>query len=75
MTMVFQPKIMIVDDMVQNLNLLSGMLANYGYQVFTLTSGEQALKAATTNLPDLIPLDIRMSELDKIYTKFSSNNL
>jgi putative two-component system response regulator len=60
----FVPKIMLIDDMPQNLKLLSSMLEGQGYEVFAFVSGELALKAASKNPPDLILLDIKMPGLD-----------
>lgn len=57
-------RIMIVDDMPQNLKLLTNMLESRGYQVFAFANGELALKAIAKNPPDLILLDIKMPELD-----------
>jgi two-component system, sensor histidine kinase and response regulator len=57
-------RIMIVDDVPQNLQLLEGMLLEQGYQVYLLPSGEMALKAAARTFPDLILLDILMPEMD-----------
>ena len=39
-------RIMVVDDIPQNLTLLQDMLRKHGYQVFVLPNGEMALKAA-----------------------------
>ena len=40
------PRIMIVDDKPQNLELLESLLQAQGYQVFALPNGEMALRAA-----------------------------
>lgn len=56
--------IMIIDDQPQNLKLLEDMLGKEGYQVFSMPSGEMALKAIGKNLPDLILLDINMPGMD-----------
>ncbi|MEI6783782.1 MAG: hybrid sensor histidine kinase/response regulator [Verrucomicrobiota bacterium] len=58
------PRIMIVDDMPQNLALLEGMLRDKGWQVFALPSGAMALQAAAREQPDLILLDVLMPGLD-----------
>jgi two-component system, sensor histidine kinase and response regulator len=57
-------RIMVVDDIPQNLTLLQDMLRTSGYEVFALPNGEMALKAAAKNPPDLILLDIRMPGLN-----------
>lgn len=55
--------ILIVDDTPGNLRLLSQMLADQGYKVRPVTSGEQALAAVQAMVPDLILLDIRMPQM------------
>lgn len=54
------PRIMIVDDTPENLQLLETFLRNLQYQVFALPTGEMALRAAAKEKPDLILLDIVM---------------
>ena len=56
--------VLIVDDSVDNLNLLGEILERAGYTVRAALSGEIALKALESKLPDLILLDIRMPGLD-----------
>lgn len=56
--------ILIVDDTVDNLNLLSAILEQAGYKVRPALSGEMALKAIAGELPDLVLLDVRMPEMD-----------
>lgn len=56
--------ILIVDDKVENLDVLSKMLGQHGHSVRPATSGKLALKAAKKRPPDLILLDIRMPEMD-----------
>lgn len=52
--------ILVVDDTLVNLRILSEMLAAQGYKVRPVTSGAQALQAAVTAPPDLVLLDINM---------------
>jgi PleD family two-component response regulator len=52
--------ILVVDDTPANLRLLAVMLGREGYQVRTAGSGEQALAAVDSYLPDLILLDVSM---------------
>ena len=59
-----QPKIMIVDDMPDNLRLLHALLTESGYAVRSFPSGPMALRAAARVPPDLILLDIRMPGMD-----------
>jgi serine phosphatase RsbU (regulator of sigma subunit) len=56
--------ILVVDDKPTNLRLLSQTLAEKGYGVRTVTSGERALESARTSPPDLILLDVRMPDMD-----------
>jgi two-component system sensor histidine kinase/response regulator len=58
------PDIMIIDDSIDNLSLLTRILHRRGYQVRTFTSGASALAAACVQPPDLILLDIMMPEMD-----------
>lgn len=55
-----QLRIFLVDDSKSNLALLGEMLEANGYQVFTATDGESALRKVQSITPDLILLDIEM---------------
>ena len=64
-----QPKetgqtILVVDDMRDNLILLSLSLQDMGYRVVTATNGEDALTVAKMARPDLILMDIAMPQQD-----------
>ncbi len=52
--------ILVVDDTIQNLRLLTDILSRQGYEVRPARSGEFALKSARAEKPDLILLDIMM---------------
>ena len=56
--------ILVVDDMVDNLVLLSLHLQQSGYRVITASNGEEAVKVASITPPDLVLMDISMPELD-----------
>ena len=56
--------ILVVDDTVPNLRLLSGMLTGQGYKVRGVPSGPMALTAVHSAAPDLILLDINMPEMN-----------
>lgn len=56
--------VMVVDDTPANLKLLDALLRQQGHQVRLFPRGSLALKAAATNPPDLILLDIMMPEMD-----------
>ena len=59
-----QSNILIVDDKPANLRLLSHMLAQEGYKVRSVVSGQMALTATRAAPPDLILLDISMPGMD-----------
>jgi signal transduction histidine kinase len=56
--------ILVVDDTIENLRLLSGMLTEHGYDVRPVTSGRLALQAAAHETPDLVLLDVNMPEMN-----------
>jgi len=56
--------LLIVDDTLNNLRLLSNSLIEEGYKVRGVTNGQMAITAAKTIPPDLILLDIKMPEMD-----------
>ncbi|MFB2837594.1 diguanylate cyclase domain-containing protein [Floridanema evergladense] len=56
--------ILIVDDLLENLQLLSEALLKLGFTVRSVTSGRMALKTVKVKPPDIILLDIKMPEMD-----------
>ena len=62
--MVEKYKILAVDDNPINLKLLSSALINSNYQIFTASSGKEALELVHSVLPDLILLDVMMPDMD-----------
>ncbi len=56
--------ILIVDDTLANLQLLTSILKEEGYKVRPASSGAMALQAIAKKLPDLILLDIKMPEMN-----------
>ncbi|MBK1986577.1 response regulator [Sphaerospermopsis aphanizomenoides BCCUSP55] len=56
--------ILLVDDIPENLQLLSDILLNLGYTVRRVTSGRMALKTVKIKKPDVILLDIKMPDMD-----------
>ena len=56
--------ILVVDDIADNLKILSATLAKQGYQVRCAKNGSTALLGANKILPNLILLDIKMPDLD-----------
>lgn len=59
-----QGTILIVDDTLATLKMLSEILTSEGYQVHPADSGELALASVDASLPELILLDIRMPGMD-----------
>ena len=57
-------RILIVDDVPDNIRVLSRMLGDDGHQISAATNGRQALKLAAACNPDLILLDVMMPEMD-----------
>jgi len=56
--------ILVVDDTLENLYVLSGMLKAEKYEVRPVPSGALALTAVKNNPPDLVLLDINMPEMN-----------
>jgi two-component system sensor histidine kinase/response regulator len=59
-----QGRIMVVDDQPANLRAVSTLLVRSGYEVVTATTGEEALRLATGQVPDLLLLDMMMPGMD-----------
>jgi len=60
----FKGNLLVVDDLVQNLQLLTELLHEQGYEVRSVTNGKMALRTAKAKPPDVILLDIKMPEMD-----------
>jgi class 3 adenylate cyclase/CheY-like chemotaxis protein len=60
------PRILIVDDIEANRDILDARLRPHGYELFQAADGEEALAAAREHLPDLILLDVMMPKFDGI---------
>jgi adenylate cyclase len=58
------PRILIVDDNSENLDILRTRLAIHGYAILTADNGEEALTLAREQQPDLILLDVMMPKMD-----------
>ncbi|MGB7445296.1 MAG: adenylate/guanylate cyclase domain-containing protein [Coleofasciculaceae cyanobacterium] len=56
--------ILVVDDIPDNLRLISSMLTEQGYKVRKVINGPMALRTARISPPDLILLDINMPDMD-----------
>ncbi|MEH2438658.1 MAG: response regulator [Nostoc sp.] len=57
-------EILVVDDLPDNLRLVSKVLVEHGYVVRKATNGTMALRSAQAEPPDMILLDINMPDLD-----------
>lgn len=57
-------KILAVDDIPENLDILLETLEDSGYEVLVATSGEQALEVAPNARPEAILLDVMMPGID-----------
>jgi adenylate cyclase len=57
-------RILVVDDVADNVEILRMRLTALGYEVVVAEDGEQALAKVTETLPDLVLLDIMMPKID-----------
>ncbi|MEL6624682.1 MAG: response regulator transcription factor [Bacteroidota bacterium] len=67
-TLIQPAKILIVDDEEDILDLLEYNFQQEGYEVIRANDGEEALKVAAEEQPDLIILDIMMPKMDGVST-------
>ena len=58
------PRILVVDDVEDNREIVRARLESQGYRVITADDGEAALSAVRAEVPDLILLDVMMPKLD-----------
>jgi two-component system sensor histidine kinase/response regulator len=56
--------VLLVDDQPGNLAVLSKLLSDAGYKVRAVGSGERALEAARSGVPDCVLLDVAMPGMD-----------
>ncbi|MGK7920843.1 MAG: PAS domain S-box protein [Trichodesmium sp.] len=57
-------KILVVDDVTSNLDLIAGYFAETSHQLFFARDGQEAIQKAKAHLPDIIFLDLRMPVMD-----------
>jgi len=57
-------RILAVDDSPTILEMIKSILESGGYEVITAADGDEALKAARAENPDLILLDVMLPKLD-----------
>lgn len=76
-----KPKILIVEDNEQNMELFRDLLASKGYTVTEAYDGETALAKLQDETPDLILMDIQLPKMDgvavarKVRENFRTNQL
>ncbi|HTI68559.1 MAG TPA: sigma-54 dependent transcriptional regulator [Candidatus Limnocylindria bacterium] len=61
-------KILLVDDVPENLAVLTAALEPEGYEILAVSSGATALKVAAKARPSLILMDVLMPEMDGLET-------
>jgi CheY-like chemotaxis protein len=57
-------RILVVDDVRENVRLLEAVLEAHGYEVVSATEGQAALELAVSAEPDLVLLDVLMPQPD-----------
>ena len=57
-------RILVVDDVRENVRLLEAVLEAHGYEVVSATDGHAALELAVSTKPDLVLLDVLMPQPD-----------
>ena len=58
------PKILLVDDEPDILEIVSYNLVQEGFEIFTASNGREAILKAIKEVPDLIIMDVMMPEMD-----------
>ena len=59
-------KILVIDDLPENVFMLQDRLEHEGYEVLTAYDGKSGIQKAQTEFPDLILLDIMMPDINGI---------
>src|ERR1035437_2285836 len=70
-----KPVILVVDDQLQNIILLEGLLGRQGYEIIPAESGEEALEKLSGNQVDLVLLDVKMPRMSgfEVLTKLRAD--
>lgn len=68
-------KILLVDDEPDILEIVSYNLKKEDYTVFTAENGQEAIKIAKKEQPDLVILDVMMPEMDGMETCYQLRNI
>jgi len=59
-------KVLVIDDLPENVFMLQDRLENEGYEVITAYDGNSGIEKARTELPDLVLLDVMMPDITGI---------
>ena len=59
-----KPRVLIVEDNVDNYELVRFLLERAGYQVLSAANGVEGVDAAKREQPDLVLMDLSMPEMD-----------
>ncbi|MCH7770799.1 MAG: response regulator, partial [Bacteroidetes bacterium] len=59
-------RILVIDDLPENVFMLQDRLEHEGYEVITAYDGKGGIEKAQTELPDLILLDVMMPGINGI---------
>ncbi len=59
-----KPRILVVDDMQDNLDLIRDVFENEPYEIVTALDAEEALQFAHEEFPDVALLDVQMPNMD-----------
>jgi two-component system cell cycle response regulator len=57
-------RILAVDDVLHNLDLMTYLLRAFGHEVVSATNGRQALQLAKEHQPHLVVLDVQLPDVD-----------
>src|SRR5689334_23951889 len=57
-------RILVVEDNPKNLKLVRDVLTHFGYEVIEATSGEDGVRLAAEQPPDLILMDLQLPGID-----------
>ncbi|WP_058234879.1 response regulator transcription factor [Devriesea agamarum] len=60
----YEARLLVVDDEPNIRDLLATSLRFAGFEVFTASNGNEAIRQATENTPDLIVLDVMLPDMD-----------
>ena len=64
----YRVRALVVDDMVDNREVLSGLLERAGVEVIMASSGTEALQRIAEQIPDIVFMDVRMPVMDGLTT-------